>query len=85
MQSGASAFHSSCRTSTTDLYSRETLIQSLSDLIDVSLEMEFRLSSFSQHAAAIGLCDIFRWNGMIEAIDDADGLGAFVGDDLRGA
>ena len=39
----------------------------------------------SQHAAAIGLCDIFRGNGMIEAIDDADGLGAFVGDDLCGA
>lgn len=38
----------------------------------------------SQHAAAIGLCDIFRGNGMIEAIDDADGLGAFVGDDLCG-
>ena len=36
----------------------------------------------SQYAAAIGLCDIFRGNGMIEAIDDADGLGAFVGDDL---
>ena len=39
----------------------------------------------SQHAAAIGLCDIFRGNGMIEAIDDADGLGAFVGDDLCAA
>lgn len=43
------------------------------------------ISFFSQHAAAIGLCDIFRGNGMIEAIDDADGLGAFVGDDLCGA
>ena len=40
---------------------------------------------FSQHAAAIGLCDIFRWDGMIEAIDDADGLGTFVGDNLRRA
>ena len=39
----------------------------------------------SQHAAAIGFCDILRGNGMIEAIDDADGLGAFVGDDLCGA
>ena len=39
----------------------------------------------SQHAAAIGLCDIFRRDGVIEAIDDADGLGAFVGDDLCGA
>ena len=43
------------------------------------------ISLISQHAAAIGLCDIFRGNGVIEAIDDADGLGAFVGDDLCGA
>ena len=43
------------------------------------------VSLISQHAAAIGLCDIFRRNGMIEAIDDADGLGAFVGDDLCSA
>ena len=43
------------------------------------------VSLISQHAAAISLCDIFRGNGMIEAIDDADGLGAFVGDDLCGA
>lgn len=42
------------------------------------------VSLISQYAAAIGLCDIFRGNGMIEAIDDADGLGAFVGDDLCG-
>lgn len=44
-----------------------------------------RFPVLSQHAAAIGLCDIFRWDGMIEAIDDADGLGTFVGDDLRRA
>ena len=43
------------------------------------------ISFFSQHAAAISLCDIFRRNGMIEAIDDADGLGTFVGNDLRRA
>ncbi len=43
------------------------------------------VSLVSQHAAVIGLCDIFRGNGMIEAIDDADGLGAFVGDDLCSA
>ena len=42
-------------------------------------------SRFSQHAAAIGLCDIFRRDGLIEAIDDADGLRAFVGDDLCAA
>lgn len=51
----------------------------------VKAEKKHRIRFLSQHAAAIGLCDIFRGNGMIEAIDDADGLRAFVGDDLCGA
>ena len=64
---------------------KSLFFQSYISKASVRAEKKHRIRFLSQHAAAIGLCDIFRGNGMIEAIDDADGLGAFVGDDLCSA
>lgn len=64
---------------------KSLFFQSYISKASVRAEKKHRIRFFSQYAAAIGLCDIFRGNGMIEAVDDADRLGAFVGDDLCGA
>ena len=64
---------------------KSLFFQSYISKASVKAEKKHSIRFLSQHAAAISLCDIFRGNGMIEAIDDADGLGAFVGDDLCSA